>query len=138
MYSASASGGAKFQFAWSCPYTTGSKYVDTNRHTIRLFSDGTTSYMYIDGENCGSKATADHSSNTYSLLLFRGAEGNTVKTGSGQKIWSCKMTNTSTNETLLDLVPAMRNSDNEVGFYDLVGNTFLTNAGSGTFSYGTL
>lgn len=37
-----------------------------------------------------------------------------------------------------DLVPAMRNSDNEVGFYDVVDNIFLTNAGSGTFSYGTL
>lgn len=38
----------------------------------------------------------------------------------------------------VDLVPAMRKSDNEVGMYDLVSDTFLTNAGSGTFSYGEL
>lgn len=38
----------------------------------------------------------------------------------------------------LELVPAMRDSDNEVGMYDLVSNTFLTNIGSGTFNYGTL
>ena len=39
---------------------------------------------------------------------------------------------------LRDLVPAMRDSDSVVGMYDLVSNTFLTNAGSGTFNYGTL
>lgn len=37
-----------------------------------------------------------------------------------------------------DLIPAMRDSDSVVGMYDLANNTFLTNAGSGTFSYGTL
>ena len=39
---------------------------------------------------------------------------------------------------IMELVPAMRDSDSEVGMYDIVGNTFLTNAGSGTFNYGTL
>lgn len=37
-----------------------------------------------------------------------------------------------------DLIPAMRDLDSVVGMYDLVSNTFLTNAGSGTFNYGTL
>lgn len=39
---------------------------------------------------------------------------------------------------IMELVPAMRDSDNVVGMYDIVGRTFLTNAGSGTFNYGTL
>jgi len=42
------------------------------------------------------------------------------------------------NVLVQDLVPAMRDSDSVAGMYDLVSNTFLTNAGSGTFNYGTL
>ena len=38
----------------------------------------------------------------------------------------------------MDLVPAKRNSDSVVGMYDLVSGSFLTNAGSGSFSYGEL
>ena len=40
------------------------------------------------------------------------------------------------NELILDLVPCYRNSDNEIGIYDLVNNNFLTNQGAGTFTYG--
>lgn len=36
----------------------------------------------------------------------------------------------------LDGYPALRNSDNKPGLYDLVTNTFFTNAGSGEFLYG--
>ena len=34
--------------------------------------------------------------------------------------------------TLMNLVPCTRDSDSAVGFYDTVGNQFLTNAGSGS------
>lgn len=37
-----------------------------------------------------------------------------------------------------ELVPAKRNADGVVGMYDLVSGSFLTNAGSGSFSYGEL
>lgn len=36
----------------------------------------------------------------------------------------------------LDLVPAYRKADNAVGFYNLVNNQFLTNAGTGTITAG--
>lgn len=36
-----------------------------------------------------------------------------------------------------DFIPAIRNSDNVVGMYDTVSDTFFTNAGSGTFVAGT-
>lgn len=52
------------------------------------------------------------------------------------KIYYCKIWN---NDTLVrDLIPCYRNSDNEVGMYDLVTNTFLTNKGTGTFTYGEI
>ena len=37
-----------------------------------------------------------------------------------------------------DFVPCIRNSDNEVGLYDRVGNTFYSNGGTGTFTYGQI
>lgn len=39
-------------------------------------------------------------------------------------------------EIALDLVPAIRNSDNEPGMYDLVNKVFYTNSGSGSFTTG--
>lgn len=39
-------------------------------------------------------------------------------------------------ETVCDLIPCYRKSDVEIGMYDLVSKTFLTNAGTGTFTKG--
>lgn len=39
---------------------------------------------------------------------------------------------------VLDLMPAIRNSDSVVGFYDAVSGTFLTNQGTGTLVAGTV
>ena len=36
----------------------------------------------------------------------------------------------------LDLVPCFRNSDNEIGMYDVINNIFYTNSGTGTFTKG--
>lgn len=45
------------------------------------------------------------------------------------KIWK-------SNVLTLDLIPAKRTSDNTLGMYDLVSNTFFTNKGTGTFIAG--
>ena len=50
------------------------------------------------------------------------------------KLFYCKMYE---NDILIrDFIPCYRNSDNEVGLYDLVNNVFYTNQGTGTFTYG--
>ena len=41
-------------------------------------------------------------------------------------------------EKIMELVPSMRLGDSEVGMYNLVSNTFLTNIGTGSFVYGEL
>ena len=86
---------------------------------------GNTSYSYTQ-----QSFTSD-----YSIYLFALNNG-----GSYVAIISAKIgeTHISNGTVTLDLVPAMRDSDSEVGMYDLVNDEFLTNAGSGTFSYGTL
>lgn len=37
---------------------------------------------------------------------------------------------------VFDMIPCYRMSDGEIGMYDLVSNTFFTNAGTGTFTKG--
>ena len=50
------------------------------------------------------------------------------------KIYYSKLYNN--NILVFDGVPCYRKSDNEIGMYDLVSNTFFTNAGTGTFIKG--
>lgn len=38
---------------------------------------------------------------------------------------------------LIDLIPCYRKSDGEIGMYDLISNTFFTNAGTGAFTKGS-
>lgn len=42
------------------------------------------------------------------------------------------------NNVLRDLVPAKRDSDNEIGMFDLASGVFLTNQGTGVFTSGTV
>ena len=46
------------------------------------------------------------------------------------------MTMTYEGEPLLELIPCYRKSDNVIGLYDMVGGTFYTNNGTGTFTKG--
>lgn len=83
-----------------------------------------------------SQLSSTLSSGSYQIYLFALNRYGTVVSGFKGKVWSIKVT--SGADIVHDYVPAMRDSDSVVGMYDLVSDTFLTNAGSGTFSYGTL
>ena len=51
------------------------------------------------------------------------------------KLYYCKVWN---NGTLVrNFIPCYRKSDNVIGLYDTVNDTFYTNAGTGDFTYGT-
>ena len=60
--------------------------------------------------------------------------GSVFSTGFSGKIYYSKLYNN--NILVFDGVPCYRNSDNEIGMYDLVSNTFFTNQGTGTFNVG--
>lgn len=60
--------------------------------------------------------------------------GSAFPNGFSGKIYYSKLYNN--NILVFDGVPCYRNSDNEIGMYDLVSNTFFTNAGSGSFIAG--
>lgn len=50
------------------------------------------------------------------------------------RIYNLKLYNENT--LIRDFVPCYRNSDNEIGMYDLVNDVFYTNQGTGLFTYG--
>jgi hypothetical protein len=50
------------------------------------------------------------------------------------KLYRCKCV--KSDSLVRDFIPAMRNSDNVVGLYDMVNGGFYTNAGSGKFIRG--
>lgn len=52
------------------------------------------------------------------------------------KMYKCKLYNN--NYLIRNFVPCYRNSDNEVGMYDLVNGVFYTNQGTGAFTYGNV
>lgn len=54
---------------------------------------------------------------------------------SSAKLYSCKIYD-STKTLVRSFVPCYRINDNIVGLYDLVSDTFFTNAGTGTFTKG--
>lgn len=108
---------------------------DNNIHIITLRKVGGTYYAGIDGVTASyvpSSASTNPSINSY--LFAR--NGNPITyDGTGTRIFYHKQ-NRYDGTPLLDLVPARRDSDNALGMYDLVSNTFLGNSGTGTFTGG--
>ena len=72
----------------------------------------------------------------YNMRLFRDYRSNTSTIQKPSKIYKMKVF--ENNVLVLDLLPAKRNSDGEIGMYDTVSGTFFTNQGTGTFTAGPL
>lgn len=87
--------------------------------------------VLVDGTQIGV-LTADSSAaigNTGPILIFRS------RTNAGISRFAY-FTIYSNGEQVFNGIPAKRNSDNVLGMYDTVSNTFKTNAGTGTFTAG--
>ena len=110
--------------------------VEIAKHFAAVENGTSSQSIQIDGQSYTSSYNIT-SQQTKSIVLFaRRLANNTVSNFVAMKLWSAKFY--SSGNMVMDLVPAMRDSDSVVGMYDIVGNTFLTNAGFGTFNYGTL
>ena len=93
-------------------------------------------YWYLNDSL--ATTTSDISSITieYGLTLFVYNVNGAINSGtfSSYKLFNFK--EYYGNELKADYIPCYRKSDNEIGMYDLVTNTFYTNQGSGTFLKG--
>ncbi len=109
-------------------YETNLPLSDTNQHTLsfgrRFYYDDTLYYTF--------NTTLSGYQN---IILFGSWEGEqNAIVPSSSRLYSCQIYD---NITLIrDFAPCYRKSDNVIGLYDLVNNTFYTNSGSGTFTKG--
>jgi hypothetical protein len=94
--------------------------------------------VYIDGEiigKWGSDVTNFEHTTSFYILANRISTGTGVqlKASSGTRIYGLKVYE---NDTLVaDMVPALNISQSRPGLYDKVNNRFLTNIGTGEFTY---
>lgn len=90
-------------------------------------------YTFEFGENSQTGTyTSTPITNRSHYIFAVNYTGTTTK--ASMKLYYYKMYD---NDVLVrDYIPCYRNSDNEIGLYDLVNNVFYTNAGTGTFTKG--
>lgn len=89
--------------------------------------------MYLDNTEI-TNATYTTFETSTNMFIFAMNEGG-AKFYSSIKLFKLKIYND--NELVRDFIPCYRNSDNEVGLYDLVNKVFYTNQGTGSFTYGS-
>lgn len=71
----------------------------------------------------------------YNMMIFKDHRATTTSASKvASRIHYLKAT--EGDKVVFELIPAVRNSDNAVGFYDKVSGQFLTNQGTGTFTAG--
>ena len=91
--------------------------------------------FWIDGVRIGTFSSYTYT-DTQSLYLFA-FNSNGVPLSGSYATGKIKRMKLYDNGSLVrDFIPAIRNSDNVAGMYDLVNDTFYTNAGTGTFTTG--
>ena len=111
-------------------YTT-SPACDYQRHKYKLSAkDGK---AYIDSTLIKTFTPLPSSYANVSFKLFATPEGTPEAIG---KCWGVKIY--EDNQLVLDLIPAKRLIDNEIGMLDLVENKFYHNSGSGAFTGGEI
>ncbi|MCQ2581010.1 MAG: hypothetical protein MJ164_02460 [Alphaproteobacteria bacterium] len=120
------------------PYS-GSYYengLDTNKHTFECTP--ITKIAYIDGNTwqLQSSTTTIEWESTIPLVLFATNTTTTVPTNRQKlKVWEFSAQKPN-GDYDFNLIPAKRISDNVVGMYDTVTQTFFTNQGTGDFIAG--
>ena len=72
---------------------------------------------------------------TYNLFAFASNRGGTLSDFSkNERLYKLEILENGVH--IRNFIPCYRKSDNEIGLFDIVGNKFYTNSGSGTFSKG--
>ena len=125
-------------FGWNTYTSTGRITVDLARFTAKFnyMNDRKGVVNGVEYSAYTSQLNSILTNQAVSLYLFGVNNSGSFSLGFIGKIYSLNISKESA--VVGEYVPAMRKADSVVGMYDLVSNIFLTNAGTGTFSYGTL
>lgn len=133
-----------FSNRWLPDLNTTSQYAgtaDTNKHTFIntcYYENNVLQYdSLLDGNSVSVgrvESLATYTSNSLSAYLFARNTGGTAGNFLACRIFSYEIV--QDDVLVINLIPARRKSDNVLGMYDTVTSTFLTNAGTGTFTAG--
>jgi uncharacterized repeat protein (TIGR02543 family) len=104
-------------------------HLNTKVRVSGTLSSSTAKPYYVDDVATGLTRTF---SNSLPIFLFASESGG----GYGATGRMYNFTAIRNNVEIMHLVPAIRNSDNALGMWDTVGQTFYTNSGSGSFVAG--
>lgn len=123
-----------------CSNRTGSNWpnlgnYNSNVNTV-IYNDSS-HYVYFNGTSKGTIETLTQETE-YNLILFASNNQGTVDENKFVgKIYNCKITNNTTGFYERYLLPCKKNSDDEIGMYDIANDTFYSNSGTGDFTGGT-
>ena len=125
----------RFQIWWNgIGIGTVMSYSFTNNTMYEIELNGVVPRAVINGTTYTSGITKDNGFSTSNMYLFSRNESGSANAGMPQQLYYCKIYN---NDVLVrNFVPCYRKSDNEIGLYDTITQTFFTNAGTGTFTKG--
>ena len=105
--------------------------IKTNKNTI-FMQNGR-----IDYGTMGRDITSKSGNQSSSMILFGGSfDGNSPTPISAYNMKVYRLKIYEEDELVREYVPCYRESDNEIGLYELVNNVFYTNNGTGTFNKG--
>lgn len=115
------------------------KYFNSN--TILLAQDTIYNFLLDKGKFYVNDVLANDFGDkeftiSYSVWIFARHYLNNTDYYASMKLYKCKIL--EFGEPVRDFVPCFRNSDNEVGLYDIVNDVFYTNQGTGKFTYGSV
>lgn len=141
----------------SCPYSNGATFYGSNGTAYQscavglLAADASVGYKhefymhiekgnrFIDNLTAGTRSDVAKTQGVYTmtsnLYLFAQNYNGTVRYGNVRQIGYFKYYDKNDN-LICDLVPCYAKGSNIPGMYDLVNETFLTNAGDGNFIIG--
>ena len=125
-------------------YSSSSAYKGTLRFGNQSYNAGLTSAtekqhaslrnkVFESNSNSPTKVDATFETPVPITIFGLNQNGSNIQSGS-VKLYSLKIY--EGNTLIRDFVPARNKSTSVLGLYELVQNTFYTNNGSGTFSYG--
>ena len=110
----------------SSDYNTNTSFLEQDNP---VYIDFNKNVLNINGNTVHSFTNKNTTTSTTLRIFYQDAVGNNNMNLYYFRIYD--------NDTLVrDFIPAKRNSDNEVGLYDLVNDVFYTNSGTGTFTAG--
>lgn len=125
--------GAGWSFGANGYSNAGNVSANTDYEIEAIYSNN--AYLKVNGNIVATITNASSYTTGLNLTLFARNTGNELNNYSTHKLYNLKIYD---NDTLVrDFVPCYKKSNNVIGLYDKVNNTFYTNAGSGSFVKGS-